>query len=86
MKTVIVALSAAALIAATPAVMAMGASSKTPGHEMHLKSSKKSHHAASTHAQAKGKKTGSPGATASAPGQTTGSNTKPTGSNTKRNY
>jgi len=74
MKTVIVALSAAALIAATPAVMAMGTSSKTPGHQTHLKSSKKSHHPASAHAQATGSKMRSPGT--SAPGQTTGSSTK----------
>jgi hypothetical protein len=78
MKTVIVALSAAALIAGTPAVMAMGASSKAPGHETHLKGAKKSHHGASAQAskremQAKESKTGAP---AAAPGQTTGSNTK----------
>jgi len=83
MKNVIVALSAAALIAATPAVMA-----KTHRHEMHLK---KNYHGASARAseqqmQAKGSKTGSSGASNNASGQTTGSNTKPTGSNTKRSY
>jgi hypothetical protein len=81
MKTVIIALSAAALVAAAPAVLAAGVSSNTPGHEMHMKSSKKVHHGAASHAprhekQAKGATTGSPGASGYAPGQTTGSNTK----------
>jgi hypothetical protein len=77
MKTVIIALSAAALVAAAPAVLAAGVSSNTPGHEI----SKKVHHGAASHAprhekQAKGATTGSPGASGYAPGQTTGSNTK----------
>jgi hypothetical protein len=81
MKTAIIALSAAALIVTAPAVFAQGASSKTPGQEMHLKSSKKAHHGASTSAagrqmQAKGSKKGSEGASGYAPGQTTGSSTK----------
>ncbi len=82
MKTAIIALSAAALMATAPAVFAMGVSSKTPGHEMHAKSSKKGHHAgASRYApghqmQAQGSKKGEPGASGYAPGQTTGSNTK----------
>jgi hypothetical protein len=81
MKTMIVALFAAALIVATPAVMAAGVSSKTPGHEMQLKGSKKSHPGASGYApgremQSKGSKRGAPGASGYAPGQTTGSSTK----------
>jgi hypothetical protein len=52
MKSMIIALSAVALIATAPAVSAMGVSSKTPGHHM----------------QAKGSKKGSPGASGYAPG------------------
>jgi hypothetical protein len=56
-------------------------SSKTPGHEMQQKGSKKGEPGASGYApghemQAKGSKKGSPGASGYAPGQTTGSNTK----------
>jgi hypothetical protein len=81
MKKMIIALSAVALITSAPAVFAQGVSSKTPGHEMHAKSSKKIHRGASRYApgkemQAQGSKKGSPGASGYAPGQTTGSNTK----------
>jgi hypothetical protein len=79
MRTTIIALSAAALIAGTPAVLAQGVSSKTPGHEMQAKGSKKGSPGASGYApgqemQAKGSKKGSPGASGYAPGQTSGSN------------
>jgi hypothetical protein len=81
MKVTIIALSAAALIAAGPAVFAQGVSSKTPGHEMQAKGSKKGHPGASGYApgqemQAKGSKKGSPGASGYAPGHTSGSNAK----------
>jgi len=81
MKTKIIALSAAVLMATAPAVFAQGVSSKTPGHEMQQKGSKKGKPGASAHApghemQAQGSKKGSPGASGYAPGQTTGSNTK----------
>lgn len=81
MKSTIIALSAIAFIAAAPAVFAAGVSSKTPGHQMQAKGSKKGSPGASGYApghqmQAKGSKKGSPGASGYAPGQTTGSNTK----------
>lgn len=81
MKTTIIALSAAAFIATGPAVFAQGVSSKTPGHEMQAKGSKKGHPGASGYApgremQAQGSKKGHPGASDYAPGQTTGSTTK----------
>ena len=81
MKLAIIAVSAAALIVSAPVAFAMGASSKTPGHEMQHKGSKKGSPGASGYApghemQAKGSKKGSPGASGYAPGQTTGSNTK----------
>jgi len=81
MKLTVIALSAAALIAASPAAYAAGVSSKTPGHEMQAKSSKKGHTGASRYApghemQAKGSVKGHPGASGYAPGTTTGSNTK----------
>jgi hypothetical protein len=81
MKTMVIALSAAALITTAPAVFAQGVSSKTPGHEMQIKGSKKGQPGASGYApgremQAKGSKSGQPGASGYAPGQTTGSNTK----------
>lgn len=41
MKFAIIAVSTAALIASAPTVFAQGASSKTPGHEMQDRSSKK---------------------------------------------
>ena len=80
MKSVVIALSAAALIASAPLVYAQGVSSKTPGHEMQLKGSKKGSPGASGYSpghemQAKGSKRGHPGASGYAPGQTTGSNT-----------
>ncbi len=67
MKTTIIALSAAALIAAAPAVLAQGVTSKAPG--LH-KVSKKHHsrgYAALREMQAKGSKTGDPGASGYAP-------------------
>jgi hypothetical protein len=81
MKFAIVAVSMAALIASAPAVFAQGASSKTPGHEMQDRGSKKGSPGASGYTpghemQAKGSKKGSPGASGYAPGQTTGANTR----------
>jgi hypothetical protein len=81
MKYAIIALSAAALVASAPAVFAQGASTKTPGHEMQDRGSKKDSSGASGYApghemQAKGSKKGSPGASGYAPGQTTGSSMK----------
>src|SRR5215475_10700849 len=81
MKTKIIALSAAVLMATAPAVFAQGVSSKTPGHEMQQKGSKKGEPGAWGYSpgqemQARGSKKGSPGASGYAPGQTTGSNTK----------
>jgi hypothetical protein len=75
MKTTVIALSAAVLMVGAPAAFAMGASSHTPGHEMHMKGKK--HHGASSFApghemQAKGSVKGHPGASGYAPGQTTG--------------
>jgi hypothetical protein len=80
MKLAIIALSTAALIASAPAVFAQGVSSKTPGHEMQEKGSKKGDPGASGYApgqemQAKGSKKGEPGASGYAPGQTSGSST-----------
>ena len=68
MKTTIIALSAAALIAAAPAVLAQGVTSKAPG--LH-KVSKKHHsrgYAALREMQAKGSKKGYPKAFGYAPG------------------
>ena len=71
MKTTIIALSAAALVAAAPVVLAQGATSKTPG--LQHKVSKKHHlgvsggYAALRQMQAKGAKTGDPGASSYAP-------------------
>jgi hypothetical protein len=81
MRLAIVAVSTAVLIASAPIVFAQGVSSKTPGHEMQDRGSKKGSPGASGYApgremQAKGSKNGSPGASGYAPGQTTGSNTK----------
>ena len=81
MKSTIIALSAVALVAAAPAVFAQGVSSKTPGHEMQTKGSKKGSPGASGYSpghemQARGSKKGSPGASGYAPGQTTGSSKK----------
>jgi hypothetical protein len=81
MKFAIVAVSTAILMASAPAVFAQGASSKTPGHEMQERGSKKGSPGASGYTpghemQARGSKKGSPGASGYAPGQTTGANTK----------
>ncbi|WFU76387.1 MULTISPECIES: hypothetical protein [unclassified Bradyrhizobium] len=81
MKVIIVAVSALALIGTAPVVFAQGVSSKTPGHEMQTKGSKKGQPGASGYApghdmQAMGSKKGHPGASGYAPGQTTGANTK----------
>ncbi|TQF28599.1 hypothetical protein [Bradyrhizobium sp. UNPA324] len=83
MKALIIALSAAVVMAAAPAVFAQGVSSKTPGQEMQQTGSKgassyapghKKHHAMR---HAKASKT-TPGASSYAPGQTTGASTRPT--------
>jgi hypothetical protein len=76
-KTTIIALSAAALIAAAPAVLARGVPGKTPG--LQHKVSKKHHLGVSGYAplremQAKGSKKGYPGAFGYAPGESTGLN------------
>ena len=81
MKLAVIALSTAALIVSAPAVDAQGVSSKTPGHEMQVKGSKKGSPGASGYSpghemQARGSKPGSPGASGYASGQTTGSNTR----------
>ena len=70
MRTTIIALSAAALIAAAPAVLAQGVAGKTPG--LQHKISKKHHPGISGYAQlrgmqAKGSKKGYPGAFGYAP-------------------
>ena len=80
MKFAVIALSAAALVASTPAVLAQGSSTKAPGQEMQQKGSVKGSPGASGYApgqemQAKGSKKGEPGASGYAPGQTSGSNT-----------
>jgi hypothetical protein len=74
-KTTIIALAAAALIAAAPAALAQGVLSKTPG--LQHKVSKKHHSAASRYAppremQANRSKRGYPGAFGYAPGQPSG--------------
>jgi hypothetical protein len=78
MRIAIVALSAAAIVASAPIAFAQGVSSKTPGHEMQDRGSKKGSPGASGYApgqemQARGSKRGEPGASGYAPGQTTGS-------------
>ncbi|WP_369724071.1 MULTISPECIES: hypothetical protein [unclassified Bradyrhizobium] len=98
MKSKIIALSAAILMATAPAVFAQGVSGKTPGHEMQQMGSKtgepgassyapghKKHHA--THHATASKKT-SAGASNFAPGQTTGTSTKSqtTGTSTTPKY
>lgn len=75
MKTTIIALSVAALIAAAPAVLAQGVPGKTPG--LQHKVSKKHHTGVSGYAplremQAKGSKKGYPGAFGYAPAQPSG--------------
>jgi len=93
-KTKIIALSAAVVMATAPAVFAQGVSSKTPGQEMQQTGSKKGEPGASSYApghkmhhamhHAKASKKTSPGASNYAPGQTTGSSMKSTtGSSTK---
>ncbi len=81
MKHAIIALSAVCLLASAPVAFAQAVSSKTPGHEMQAKGSKKGTHGASGYApghemQARGSKRGSPGASGYAPGQTTGSSSR----------
>jgi hypothetical protein len=94
MKTKIIALSAAVVMATAPAVFAQGVSSKTPGQEMQQTGSKKGEPGTSSYApghkmhhamhHAKASKKTSPGASNYAPGQTTGASTKSTtGSGTK---
>ena len=75
MKTMIIALFAAALIAAAPAVLAQGVPSKTPG--LQYKVSKKHHPSVSGYAplremQAEGSKKSYPGAFGYAPGEPSG--------------
>ncbi|WFU44868.1 hypothetical protein QA640_21860 [Bradyrhizobium sp. CB82] len=97
MKAKIIALSAALVMAAPPAVFAQGTSSQTPGHEMQQMGSKKGEPGASGYApghrmhhamhHAKTSKKASHGASSYAPGQTTGASTKSTtGSSTKSGY
>lgn len=101
MKMTIIALTAAAAIAAAPAVLAQGVSSKTPGHEMQQKGSKKGEPGASGYSpghkmhHAKASRKAHHGASNYAPGQTTGTSTRPatgsstrpaTGSSTKSGY
>jgi hypothetical protein len=93
-KTKIISLSVAVVMATAPAVFAQGMSSKTPGQEMQQTGSKKGEPGASSYApghkmhhamhHAKASKKTSPGASNYAPGQTTGASTKSTtGSGTK---
>ena len=95
MKTRIIALSAAVLMATAPAVLAQGVSSKTPGQEMQQMGSKKGEPGASSyapghkmhHAMHHTKASKRAGASNYAPGQTTGASTKSTpGSSTKSGY
>jgi hypothetical protein len=81
MKKTIIALSSMAFFLSASAVFAQGVSSKTPGHEMQKKGSKKGSPGASGYApgqemQAKGSKKGEPGASGYAPGKTVGSDSK----------
>ena len=78
MRLAIIALSAVAIVTSAPVAFAQGVSSKTPGHEMQDRGSKKGSPGASGYApghemQARGSKKGEPGASGYAPGQTTGS-------------
>src|SRR6478735_3964268 len=87
MRLAIIALSAVAIVTSAPVAFAQGVSSKTPGHEMQDRGSKKGSPGASGYApghemQAKGSKKGEPGASGYAPGQTSGSNTSGSGSTT----
>ena len=76
MKLTIIALSAAALVASSPAVLAQGASGKAPGQEMQARGSVKgpgaSGYAPGHIMQRKGSKLGTTGASGYAPGHTTG--------------
>jgi hypothetical protein len=74
MRSTIIALSGAALIAAIPAVFAQSDSSKTPGQEMYDKGWGKGP-GASGYEMQKGSVKGTKGTFGYAPGQTTGSNT-----------
>lgn len=80
MKTTIIALSAAALIASTPAVFAQGTTpSQTPGHQMQKEGATGGTPGASGytpgHQMRENGKEGTKGASGYAPGQTTGSST-----------
>lgn len=95
MKMTIIALTAAAAMAAAPAVLAQGVSSKAPGQEMQQTGSKKGEPGASSYApghkkmrHAKTSKKAHPGASSYAPGQTTGTSTRPAtgGSSSKSGY
>ncbi|MCK1718548.1 hypothetical protein [Bradyrhizobium sp. 141] len=92
MKTTIIALSAAVVVATAPAVFAQGVSSKAPGQEMQQTGSKKGKPGASSYApghkmhHAKASKKAGPGASNYAPGQTTGASTKSTTGSSKSGY
>jgi hypothetical protein len=78
MRLAIITISTVVMLASAPLAFAQGVSSKTPGHEMQNKGSKKGSPGASGYApgqemQAKGSRNGSPGSSGYAPGQTTGS-------------
>ncbi|OAF08333.1 hypothetical protein AYJ54_14595 [Bradyrhizobium centrolobii] len=75
MRTIIIAVSAIALMGTAPVVFAQGVSSTTPGQEMQTKAAKKGHPAGHK-MHAMGSKKSHPAASTSAPGQTTGSSTK----------
>ncbi|MGX1163796.1 hypothetical protein AB7M16_000062 [Bradyrhizobium sp. USDA 372] len=91
MKAMIIALSAAVVMATAPAVFAQGVSSKTPGQEMQQMGSQKGEPGASSYApghkkkhQAKASKSTNPGASSYAPGKTTGQTTgQTTGASTR---
>ncbi|MBR0961754.1 hypothetical protein [Bradyrhizobium japonicum] len=93
MKAMIVALSAAIVMATAPAVLAQGVSSKTPGQEMQQTGSKGASSYAPAHKKkhhAKASKRTSPGASSYAPGQTTGqttgASTRPSTGSSKSGY
>ncbi|WP_063677221.1 hypothetical protein [Bradyrhizobium neotropicale] len=75
MRTMIVAVSALALIGTAPVVFAQGTSSNAPGQEMQTKAPKKVHAEHKMH-HAMGSKKSHSGASSAAPGQTTGMSTK----------
>ena len=75
MRSTIIALSAAVLVAAIPAVFAQSDSSKTPGQEMYDKGWGKGSSGASGYEMQKGSVKGTKGTSGYAPSQTTGSNT-----------